>query len=225
MDAEAIIDEAVNIVQDDSFSEAQLVSYLNSGLGITSSRVYIPDLVKTDTVTFTAGERIATLPDDYDKKSEHLYNVTNSNSLIGPYAVKIIRQLSAFNDKYANRIATGQTGDIISVCPVASNLWCVDLPEVETSLNIIYQSNPVDLTYSDRSYPTIIPSCFHYDLLVSYVAYRMFNIIEDGVADAKDNSNAFYGTFLSTLAALSEYNGAGIEAPDIVTTIEEYEGI
>jgi len=180
--------EVENLIQDSSFDETILNTYINSALLQTSELVFLPSLKRVDTVSTSLGAAYTVLTGLGGGFSGVLRRVVDSSGNI----MTIYKDLDMLMDYYSQ---LNEVGNVETVALEGSTLWYQKIPTVAETLTILYYRNPASLD-RDSDEPSDIPEFLQRPLLVNGTAKLVYDVIEDGIEGEKVNTKAqFYLSF------------------------------
>lgn len=180
--------ELENLIQDGSFDETILNTYINSALLRTCAYVFLPSLKRVDTVDTNLGVAYAVLTGLNGGFSGVLRRVVDSSGNL----MTIYKDLDMLMDGYST---LAEVGNVETVALEGSTLWYQKIPETAETLTILYYKNPASLD-RDSDEPSDIPEHLQRALLVNGAAKLVYDVIEDGIEGEKVNTKAqFYLSF------------------------------
>ncbi len=179
-----IRDEVENIVQDDSFGETVLNSYINQAIIYTGANADIPELKRIGTVNTILEQAYTSLSSLTGGFSGKLKRVKNADG----DAIEIFSDLALLMDAYP---LMSEEGEVEAVALEGSTLWYQDIPTVVETLTCLYYKNPDTLSSDDES-PSDFPEHLHRQLFVHGCAWVIYDEIEDGIEGEKVNTKAHF---------------------------------
>jgi len=185
MNVDGLITEIQSIVDNGaSFSDAQILAYLNKANIKIANRLYLPWLENgTDTVTTDTTTNI-TMPADFHR---NLFMATTEDG----GQLTVASGLRALADMVGT-IQSDENGSVSVVCVSAGRLCYQDVPETATDITLFYYRRPAvlaigdDLEWDNDDFDSV---------LVNYAAWKMFELLEQGEEGQK----------ISTMYHKSEY--------------------
>ena len=174
--------EIENIIQDSSFDEATLNSYITHALQYACAQVLLPSLKRVDTVETSTSAAWVALTGLDGGFSGILNRVVDSDGNL----ITIYSNLDMLMDEYP---ALDEVGDVEAVALEGTTLWYQKIPAAAETLSILYYRDPAELS-ADSSTTSDIPVHLHYPILVCGGSYFAYNQIEDGIDGEKVNSKA-----------------------------------
>jgi len=210
-----LIDEVVDIVQDPKLGETRIKHLLNEGYehSLFATSDPLPDLEKQATVTTVLDTAFTTLPSDYLRDLNWVYDATTD------CRITLLGSLQLLKIKYPG---LAKTGNIEHAAASLNKLYYQGIPSVKRELSINYFRKPT-LLHNDRDEPDMLPSHLHRRLLVNYACKALFSRIEDGM-DGKKVNTAFHD--LEYKLAFSELElwiiPRASEPPTINDTVTDY---
>jgi hypothetical protein len=181
-----MITEVKNIVDDASYSDAQVVSYINLAVQYAAAQVNIPGLKKIFTATTSTTLPYTSLTGVTGGFSGRLLRISNMD-------VSIYPNLQMLMDEYVSEDYPDLTeaGDLEAVALEGSTLWYQYVPAAEVTVTMLGYQNPPELEDS-ADIPSDFPSHLHRPLFVNGAAWLIFDQIEDGLEGEKVNTQAHF---------------------------------
>ncbi len=184
------------IVDDDTLVETWGLDLFNQGLGEVASVVNLPALDTWNTLTVAALASNAALPDGFMRE---LHTVRDNARPDVP--IKIVSSLKALTDEYG--VLGDETGPIEACCEEGGTLYYAPWTQEEAELTVGYYREPTVLA-EPTDVPSDIPSAFHASILVNYVAWKLYEMLEDGMSGEAVMSQRYGNNFQQALAMLAE---------------------
>lgn len=180
--------EVENLIQDTSFSEAELNSYINTALQYIAGQIYLPSLKGVDTVNTVLDTAYAALNSLTGGFSGILRRVVNSSGTV----LTVYANLEMLMDGYPT---LAEVGSVEAVALEGNTLWYQKIPETAETLTVLYYRS-ISTLDADGDSPSDIPEYLHRMLLVNGSAYFAYDSIEDGIDAEKVNTKSnFYRAF------------------------------
>jgi hypothetical protein len=200
-----IIDRVARIIQDDSYTSADILDLINEGRLFIAGEVDpgLPGLRMSDTVTTTDTASAVDLPDDYHKGMFWVGSAAQ-DCRIGTRASDY-HNLLTFLEQY-NDLST--VGQIEAVCVDGAELLYQGM--ADDTLTLKYFRKPVDIALADIAdaedgLPAELPTHLQRKLLVSYCCKEIFPELEDGVEGRTPNTDKYAKIFNEAMAELRVY--------------------
>jgi len=186
VNAEQLIAEVADIIQDSSYDNETILSYLNRGQVAVASTLLLPGLADGHgTVTTAVDEYNVALPADFHRELFHVQ--------VDDLPVKVYRNMGLLVSEMEK--ITTQAGRLVAMCPNAGNLLYQKVPSVTKNVELFYYRLPTDMSdEDDNSRPDGLSmqagvALEHFDFaLVHYAAALIFDRIEDGIEGQKVNT-------------------------------------
>jgi hypothetical protein len=205
-----LISRVEEVVQDPSYTQDEILGYLNEGLVDVAAVVKLPDLLTNDTVTTATDAASVSLPSDYHRGLFQVYSVTRE------HLIKEGRRLEDAKRFFSRHPGLDRIGDVFDVAVSGKKLWYQAIPDAQETLRLFYYRLPNQMTSGEDTEPDGIPPSFH-TMLVSFAAMKIFNRIEDGLEpEQKINTNVQASYFQSSKNELAAFLGPEDETPDYV---------
>lgn len=176
--------EIENIIQDVSFSEADINEYIDQSIAYVGANADIPELKRISTVDTIPDQAYASLSGLTGGFSGKLRRVKNADG----DAIEIFSDLALLMDEYPTM---DEEGEVEAVALEGSTLWYQDIPAEAETLTCLYYKNPAALTLDTES-PSDFPAHLHRQLFVHGCAYLIYDQIEDGIEGEKVNTKAHF---------------------------------
>lgn len=200
MNAASIIERVVRIIQDDSYSDDDILDILNEGRAFIAAEIEpgLPALQTSDTVTTTSALNVVDLPEDYHKGLFWVGSLAQRRR-IGTRKSDY-HNLLTYLEKYPT---DGTVGNIEDVCVDGATLLYHAM--ADDTLTLKYFKNVEDITDADTESPSELPTHLQARLLVSYCCKELYAEIEDGDEGATPNYDAYSKKFDRAMAELDAY--------------------
>jgi len=188
------------IIQDDSFDN-YIINYLNqaqleiaggmkSALGswITPP---LPGLLSIDTVTTVVDTPYVELPSDFHRRVQFVTNSSNTE-------IEILEDFISFSETYPGLTRVGKVTNVIDQ---GNLLYYQSIPSDPEVLTVQYYRKPTDMALSTDE-PDGIPIHLQKSLLVNHAAWKIYELIEDGIEGPGVNTKRYMDLFYQTLLNL-----------------------
>lgn len=196
MNTIALYTRVSRIIQDASFSESDIVDYLNEGLLAVCGEVPLPELETSATLTTLTDADHVALPGDFLVHLRFAYSGDTNRKL------SILNSLSRLRELTLHTVA----GPVKRVVASGGNLFYAPTPTTAESIKIIYHKTPTPYT-GIASEPDYIPAHIGPRILVAYAAKEIFELIEDGAIEQKVNTIHWMQKYQMALDELKVYLG------------------
>ena len=207
MDLKTLVDEVTLIIQDSSFTEANIITRLNEAqleiAGGTPSNLGswltppLPGLLtigKVDTATDAA---YVAMPDGtgvYADFQRDLQFVASSDGV----EIDLADSFRSFVETYP---LLDKSGQITECCEFGNKFYYQGIPTTSEEVTIHYYRFPTDMA-DDADEPDGIPKHLHRALLVNHVCWKIYELIEDGTEEAGANTKKYLDLFLAAMYKL-----------------------
>ena len=203
MNTTELVTRVKEVVKDGSFSDAEILGHLNRCLQDVAYENCLPGLDETDELSLEAGDDSVALPDDFSHDLWHVEPLDKTQAVNIHASLKSLQRLYGDNDTGSTITDAAQDGVSLHVRPT--------LTEAQ-DIRVHYYRAPEALVLADSTAtpaivansPEGIPAHLHDALFVSYAAWQIFSIIEDGVDGAKVNTNHWQSQYFGALKRLQE---------------------
>jgi hypothetical protein len=185
-----ITELVLDVVQDDSFEDS-IPSYANGCLDFITQRYDLDSLNSSDILTLSSLDNKVALPSNYMKG---LYWAESDKNLIG-----IPSYYHDFKRFLRRNPGRQELGSLCDVCVVGKDLHYAK--RCDTDIEIHFFEKPTYLS-GTMDEPVCIPNHLHEPLFVNYIAWKLYDLIEDGIEDPKTNTQHYQKLFFSFLPDL-----------------------
>ncbi|MCE5199073.1 hypothetical protein LLG39_08860 [bacterium] len=204
--ATTLIGRVQDLVKDGSFGPSFIVEKLNDGLAEVTIMTNPPDLMVSDAeLSLSAGDKFVSMPEDFfGPRILRLYNQTDDIDCAISYRMVDFVHIS--------RAVRGTS--VLAGCLKGSKVHVAGIPVADTTLLVSYIRQP-DIFASendDGSLITFLPFRLGEQAIVTYAAWQIFDVIEDGIDGRKVNTEKAHAKFLDAVAKIM--NHFGIEAKE-----------
>lgn len=193
MKAQDIISLVLDAIQDSSFTEDDVLRYINQCCLEIAASYDIPSLVADKRIDIPSGSISKSLPSSFSHKLFSAFNVTDKQK------ISIHNSLS----ELLARFPSGDAGPIRDIAVSGSKLYLATSPQDACVIRVFFYSLPSELTPSDE--PSFIPAHLHYPILFNFACAQCFNLIEDGTDGAKINHNKYLSFYTASLIQLEQF--------------------
>lgn len=203
MNTTELVTRVKEVVKDGSFSDSDILGHLNKCLQDVAYEHCLPGLDETDELSLAVGDDSVALPDDFSHDLWHVEPLTKTKRINIHASLKSLQRIYDDSDTGGTITDAAQDGVKLHVRPI---------PTRAQDVRVHYYRAPEPLVLADpEATPSIpanapegIPAHLHDPLLVSYAAWQIYSIIEDGVDGAKVNTNYWQAQYFGALKKLQE---------------------
>ena len=174
--------EVENLVQDDSYTNAEKDALINEAVQTAAAMVMLPGKRTLTTIDTETSQAYTTVTGTVADFSGILRRVKNSDG----GSITIYPSLELLLDAFPTM---DEEGVVEGVALDGNTLWYQKIPASAETLTILVTTNPDTLT-ADTDSPSDFPTHLHRKLFVNGTAYIMYNEIEEGQDGDKTNTNA-----------------------------------
>ncbi len=188
------------IIQDTSLN-SMIGTYLNQGVmeiagGMQSAlgdwiTPPLPELLTIDTITTTTDAAYVSMPTNFQRDLQFVANASGAE-------IDIEENFILFSETYP---LLNQSGSVSAVIEKGNKLYYQGIPTSETDLTIHYYRYPVTMNIITDE-PDGIPKHLQRSLLVNYTAWKIFELIEDGLEGPGVNTQRYMELFYRALKVL-----------------------
>lgn len=209
MKVATLIEDVLDAIEDDSFSNARILSYIEKACSEVAAKFSLPDLLVESELVVGPGIRTIAMPDNYMKGLFHAVVVLprTADIVIEKSFARLVELTNGFT-KSAGRS---------SLCTVSTRLHLspdfLDFPDGST-IRLFYYSKPPAIL--ENSFISFIPEEAQYDLLFNSACASCYNLIETGIDSPKINHNKYLGFYTAALEKLAAIVGLPEETPDFI---------
>lgn len=193
-----IVDAINKIVDDTSYTPAFIIDKMNVGFREIAGRILLRDLETVGSLTSAAGVNHQSLPADYHRNlSRWAYSTTQSKRL---YIYKSMSKL------FMQFQTLDEAGAIIGLARNGADIFYQKVPAAEEAFKIIYFAYPATAA-ADGDFPVGLPEHLIVPLMTSFVSWKIYEQLEDGIEAEKVNTAYWLTIFNKTLDDLRVYLG------------------
>ena len=198
-----LLAEVDRIIQDDSYTEAIQLSFLNQAMQDVAGLVLLPDLETSSAVTTSTTLSYVAMPSDYQRNLFDCYNSTRSWHVEIKGSFRLLTRMFQQLD---------QAGSIQGVAVRGTNLHYQRIPSTAESLTLYYYRPPVDMA-SGATEPDGIPQHLARPLLVHGACKGIYGEIEEDIKGNKVNTLYHETEYTKALGKLIAFVGPENRAP------------
>lgn len=209
MKASFIVESVKDAIEDASFSNEKILSYIQKACDIIAARLAIPELIADFDLVVPQGSRRVALPDDYMKGLFQAYVVapTFCDVRVEPSYSRLIEITHGFT-RLAARHTVSAVSNTLHLSPNFSDFV------VDYTIRLFYYSTPP--TLKESSSILFIPEQFQFNLLFNAACADCYNLIETGIDSPKINHNKYLGFFSAALDEFAAFIGPQETSPDFI---------
>lgn len=188
------------IIQDTSLN-SMIGTYLNQGVmeiagGMQSAlgdwiTPPLPELLTIDTITTATDTAYVSMPTNFQRELQFVANSSGAE-------IDIEENFILFSETYP---LLNQSGSVSAVIEKGNKFYYQGIPTSETDLTIHYYRYPVMMNLITDE-PDGIPKHLQRSLLVNYTAWKIFELIEDGLEGPGVNTQRYMELFYRALKVL-----------------------
>ena len=199
-----IYNEFSGIINDTSWDLPTSVKLMNRCIREISGQVLLPDLETIANITTSADPtaQFIELPNNYQRHLSFCHSITNNRR------VKIYGSVPLLYKDFCNLSLNGM---VYGIAVMNTKMYYYRLPGTPETLLINYWSNPTMYTATDI--PTILPPTLHSDLLLNFLLWKSYALIEEGLDGQKVQTKYYKQEYMDALANLSAFVGAERSVP------------
>ena len=194
-------------VQDGSFDDDVIDSFINEGLQRVAALILLPPLVSSGSITTSTTAQQVIIPTswNFDRNLFLCTDADGNNIPVLSSTALMQRKLETFGVYI-------ETGDL-EVCAIdAAYFLYYPVPATAKVLNCEFYQK-VTLLVADSDEPSCLPDFLHDRLLESFANAELYDRIEDGMEDTKINARHYMKKFNDALAELQSYLRTGQSRP------------
>ena len=193
---------AINrIIADDSFTDLDIISYLNEAQLVVAGGVQstlgswltppLPELLTIDTIDTELNLSNVAMPDDFHRQLQFVASSVGNE-------INIAESFSSFVETYP---LLDQSGTVNECCEFGNNFYYQGIPTSAETLTIYYYRKPIDMSAGTDT-PDGIPIHLQHSLLVNHVCWKIYEIIEDGIDGPGVNTEKYMKLFYAAVRTL-----------------------
>jgi hypothetical protein len=201
-------DGADSIIQDGSYTAAQITTILNRGViqiaggillpGFTAVSPPLLDLYDSDTVNTSTTLPYVALPSDFQRNLELVASAAQDAE------IRLYDSWKKFLKAYPN---LNETGDSVEACVVhRGRLYYQPIPSSSEALTVHFYRKPVAMSATSDT-PDGIPDHLAYDALTAFAAKEIYKLIEDGIEGRRGNYEYYMAEFIKAMLEITHFVG------------------
>lgn len=191
MNVTRLIARVARTVQDGSYSDGDILEYINEGLFAVSGLLALPELERSALVSTDPDAKHVPLPADYHNHLRFVYSGNRRRS------IRIYSNIVRLREERPLQMAVAVSG---------SNLHYYPSPAQPEELEIVYHARPEEYI-DDLVQPDHLPSHVGLRVLHAYCCKRIYDEIEDGIDGQKINTLAWEKRYIEAVGELSMFLG------------------
>ena len=192
-----LADSVMDVIQDASYTYADIVELFNEALLEIAGELLLPDLETWDDVTTDPHQSTCRLPANFHRNLRYAHSYSHNRE------VKVYGSRSQLYRRFGK---LDQVGQVIGVARQGRNLFYQRVPSTAETLRIQFWRFPERLE-SRHDKPTCIPWHLAKPLLKHYACKELFSEIEDGQDGNKTNTAYHEKRFAKAQEALELFIG------------------
>jgi hypothetical protein len=201
MQLSELVTAVQGIIQDDSFTNEDITTHLNTANleiagGVQSAlgdwiTPPLPDLFTIDTITTSINAAYVEMPEDFQR---NLQLVASSDG----NEIDIAESFISFSSTYP---LLNKTGAVVECCEFGGKFYYQGIPSVASVITIHYFRLPENMV-NDADEPDGIPLHLQRELLVNHACWKIFELIEDGLEGEIPNTQKYMDRFFRAVKLL-----------------------
>lgn len=195
-------------VQDTTFSDALINSYINEGIQRVASLVLIPDLEDIGTVTTEVNEYVVDIPPSWNF-DRNIFMCTGPED----QKVQVLSSIAMLGRKFVDFRLNKQEGSVEACTTTQTQFFYYPIPTTAEVYTCGFYIKPTLLT-ADTETPSIFPDFLHYALLESFASAEIYDKIEDGMDGIKTNARHYRKKFDEAVEDLKGIFRTGQSRPE-----------
>lgn len=202
MTRDEILADIQAVLLDPTFTNSDLERAMDEALVQAAAVVRVPELATSDTVTTVLDKGHVDLPDEFH---HDLYAVTSDVSTDKVQLVSNLKELQLYSGKTRPHY--------IVLAEQGRKLYYEPIPDVARTLTLYFYAKPETFEYDDEAH-TWMPLHLHWPVIGGYVLQQLLPKLEDGVSDAKENTQYYRAIYTEGLGLLrAEFENAPKATP------------
>jgi len=192
-----LIARIARTVQDRSYSDSDILEYINEGLFAVTGMAALPELERSAIVVTDPDSNYVYLPADYHNHLRFVYSGNRRRS------IRIYSNIVRLREEHPLQLA----GGFVRVVAVSgSRLHYYPSPAQGEVLEIVYHAKPGE--YENKlGQPDYMPPHVGFRLLHAYCCMRIYDEIEDSVDGQKLNTMSWEKRYMEALGELTMFLG------------------
>jgi hypothetical protein len=174
-----LADDVLEVVQDPSYTYADVLQYFNDCLMDLAGEFLLPDLDTWVDIATDPNVDHVRLPVRFMKNLRYAHSTTQNRE---------IRRYGGLSQLYRLFSQLDLTGRVLGVCAQGADLYYQRIPSSAETIRINFYRFP-DRMESRFDKATCLPDHLVKPLLLNYAAMEIFSLIEDGIEGAKINTS------------------------------------
>jgi len=190
--------EVKNLVQDASFDDDQIDTYINEAFALAASQVNLPDLKRIDVVSTVVGQSFTSLAAIQGGFNGRLSKVISQD-------IRVCNDLESLSDAVEMEDRDFGTEGLVQFMALEGRtVWYDPIPPTIMSFPVILYGNPPILLNDEDSPNVFIPES-HRNIGIHGAAMIAYGFIEDGVDADKLNTNFHEKKFMQGVMQLQQH--------------------
>jgi len=196
-----LIAKVSNIIQDDSFSDLAIGEYLNQAQAEVAGGMQsalgdwvtppLPKLFTIATINTITDAAYVAMPDNFQRSLQFV--ASNKG-----YEIDIAESFISFSETYP---LLNQVGRISEVIEFGNLFYYQGIPSISEEVTLHFYRTPTDMV-SDNDEPDGIPKYLQRSLLTNHAAWKIYEMIEDGIDGEALNTTKYMTLFYQALKTL-----------------------
>lgn len=200
---ETVTDNIIKLVQDDGYTSDDIVAMINRCLKYISTQVLLKSLETVDNMDILSSTYQVDIPESISF-NRNLFDCETPDTT----EVQILTSIEHLNRVYPN-FRTEETVGAIEYALVHKNqLIYYPIPSEDQTVSIGFFKTMPEVT-DTTELTDILPLGLDEDLIENYVAYKIYNRVEDSVDGVKVNANSYLKKFEDAMAKLEDVTETG----------------
>lgn len=199
-----LIDKVRRKVQDDSYSNDDIIDFFNAAMAELAGEFLLPNLETWETVYTDPMSSTIRMPANYHKNLRNCHSTTNRRRIKVYGSKQLLHSEFGWHDR---------NGRVLGIAPHGRDLYYQHIPNTAETLELNYWKFPDRIT-SVTQMPDILPPHMLEPLLVAYAAKEIFAEIEDGIEGKQINTERWERRWLVLKVQLDRFVGPEERVPD-----------
>ncbi len=201
-DLETIISNIIRTIKDPSFTEDDIISYMNAGMRYIANNVLLSRLETTNTVDTVVDDYKVDIPPEWNyQRNIFDCQVVDSGN------ITVLNSIEHLDRRCPNFRTDKNNGPIQYIVYHKNQIIYYPIPSDITSMDIGYFELPIPVTETDAL--DVLPIGLQEILLESYVNAYIFNRKEDGIDEIKINTRKYEKAFNLAMETLEDTTDVG----------------
>lgn len=195
MNVNEMVEEITRKLDNDDVENDDILSDINEIHSEVAATFWLPELITTETVTFSASDTSQELNAVFLHDAYYAYNTTTGAEVNLRDSTKSLYRYFTDNT---------ETGAITDLVEEGGTLYCMPIPTTEQVITVRYYQTETDMALNGPG-STVIPAFLHRKIFVHGVLKMRQEDLEDGMDADKVNTKYHTNRYIEGLTALGTF--------------------